>query len=416
MVVGQNLVILVFSVPACLKNYPFIYIYHPSRFLTIIIYNKILLMIKNSKRAFLLAGLAVTVLSCQKEDEPIDLEAPQVSMQVSGRPEKLFNDVTVTASVTDNDSVSRVEFYLGETFLNEDLEEPFEVIWNTKDAAEGMHLLKAVAFDATGNTGESVKEVTVKNTLLIVNVEDGYLQTEEHQEEDFWLYLSDKNGNIVGEPKQIKNGESLKWIRPANFNSDTIYLNRFAYYAYSNPASKASRYLNLYTYTNFSLDEVNYLSTANAPSPALLGEATVTITNDFDGSESYGYETNLGTSQMGSVTPLSSTQHRVKVHEGQTKGFTSYETPHSWELSARERHFIYHDIKAGQDHPFHTNDFQPMRKKSVSIPFEYDVVKSYSEAYKDVIGDDSFHMLDLLFLFNSESDFLNIFYADWLLW
>jgi Bacterial Ig domain/Hyaluronidase len=80
----------------------------------------------------------------------VSTTAPASGAAVSG------SAVTVSANASDNVGVVGVQFKLDGTNLGtEDLSSPYSVTWNTTTAANGTHILTAVARDAAGNTGTS---------------------------------------------------------------------------------------------------------------------------------------------------------------------------------------------------------------------------------------------------------------------
>jgi len=70
-------------------------------------------------------------------------------------------NVVIKAYATDNKSVDKVEFYDGATKIGEDgtgRADTFDISWT---ATAGNHSLKAIAYDAAGNSAEDVVQVTV---------------------------------------------------------------------------------------------------------------------------------------------------------------------------------------------------------------------------------------------------------------
>jgi N-acetylneuraminic acid mutarotase len=72
--------------------------------------------------------------------------------------------VGITANASDNIGVAKVEFYVNSVLAFTDATPPYRYDWNTVTVAEGPAVLKAVAYDASGNTGEDSITVTVDNT------------------------------------------------------------------------------------------------------------------------------------------------------------------------------------------------------------------------------------------------------------
>ena len=60
--------------------------------------------------------------------------------------------VSITASASDNVAVSKVQFYINNILVSEDLSSPYEMPWDTTGLSDGSYAIKAIAFDTTGNT------------------------------------------------------------------------------------------------------------------------------------------------------------------------------------------------------------------------------------------------------------------------
>jgi hypothetical protein len=97
-----------------------------------------------------------------------DLQTPQVSLTKPAAGALIRGSVIVEALATDDQGVSRVEFYLDGGLLATDSTSPYRVTWNTTASVDGPHTLTAKAFDATGKVGISAAVwVTVDNTAPI---------------------------------------------------------------------------------------------------------------------------------------------------------------------------------------------------------------------------------------------------------
>jgi hypothetical protein len=77
--------------------------------------------------------------------------------------------VTVTATATDNVAVQSVQFQVGGANLGAaDTTSPYSVAWDTRQTADGLRAITAVARDASGNSRTSaVRTVGVRNTSLV---------------------------------------------------------------------------------------------------------------------------------------------------------------------------------------------------------------------------------------------------------
>jgi subtilase family serine protease len=120
---------------------------------------------------------SITIGATDTTAPDVALTAPADGATVSG------TTVTVSATATDAVGVVGVQFKVdGENLLAEDLESPYEVIWNTTTFTNGLHTLTATARDAAGNSASAdVRTVTVNNavpdtippTVSITAPEDG---------------------------------------------------------------------------------------------------------------------------------------------------------------------------------------------------------------------------------------------------
>ena len=95
-----------------------------------------------------------------------DLAAPVVALSTTSG--TVSGSLTIAATASDDIGVAGVQFFVdGEPLGNEDATADYDVAWDTTTAANGTHVLTAVARDAAGRTtaAEPVT-VTVANDLL----------------------------------------------------------------------------------------------------------------------------------------------------------------------------------------------------------------------------------------------------------
>jgi hypothetical protein len=105
----------------------------------------------------------------------VSLTAPSSGATVSG------SSVTVSAAASDNVGVAGVLFTLdGNPLGAEDTQAPYSIVWNTNQATNSSHVLRAIARDAAGNQGtSSAVSVTVSNAgpPTSYSVPEGGVQT-----------------------------------------------------------------------------------------------------------------------------------------------------------------------------------------------------------------------------------------------
>jgi chitodextrinase len=109
--------------------------------------------------------LGAATSACDLTAPTVELNAPPDGATVSGAA------VDVSATATDDVGVAGVRFRLDGADLGpEDTTAPYAASWNTTTAANGSHVLTAVARDAAGNTATSTPAtVTVSNAFDTTN-------------------------------------------------------------------------------------------------------------------------------------------------------------------------------------------------------------------------------------------------------
>lgn len=336
-------------------------------------------MLSYKKWAFLVAALAVASFSCEKEEAPLDLEVPSVSLEVSGNPENLFGEISLTAVASDNDGIEKVVFYAGSESIGEDTEEPFELKWNSRTVEDGPYMLKAVAYDLGGNEAENSKEVFVRHTLLKVTVEDNYIPESGEVTRREWLYLSDAEGNIVGEPTEVASGVNMSWERPADFLSEVIYLNHFT----ENTNETKSLYaLNIYTDFSSYQGLLKALPTPGSSSPSKSTQ--ITISNDFDGSELYTFQADLRAFPNRTTSANSQETLTPRILKEKDFAFLTYSKGQN-HFSGKPQNelpkYYWMEAEVEQQHEVHTSDFFDMQERIIEITTE-----DYTSAYLMVFG------------------------------
>jgi endonuclease I len=127
-------------------------------------------------------------------------------------------EITITASANDTDgSISKIIFYEGSTFLNEDNLAPFSVAW--PDAVAGDYTLTALAFDDDG--------ASTMSTAIEVSVEAPTLATD--------LFILE----------YIEGSSYNKAIEIANFTGADVDLSSYSFHKQTNGSGGWSSGLNL---------------------------------------------------------------------------------------------------------------------------------------------------------------------------
>ena len=78
--------------------------------------------------------------------------------------------INVAADATDDNGVTKVEFFVGTTSIGVDTAAPYEVSWNSTVVGDGPHALSATATDTIGQTGSDTIDIIVDNTPPSVTI------------------------------------------------------------------------------------------------------------------------------------------------------------------------------------------------------------------------------------------------------
>jgi len=91
----------------------------------------------------------------------VDTEAPSVTITAPANGATVGDIVSVSVSATDNVGVDSVEIYIDNVLKATST----SYNWDTTVYADGSHSVKAIAYDAAGNSGQDINTVTVDNTV-----------------------------------------------------------------------------------------------------------------------------------------------------------------------------------------------------------------------------------------------------------
>ena len=109
--------------------------------------------------------LAAVQLAGGQPGPVVDQEAPTVAITSPAGSSEVSGSVNVDASASDNVAVSHVRLYAGGSLVGTDYSAPFRFSWDADSAGQGAQVvLRVVATDSSGNTGESSISVVVADT------------------------------------------------------------------------------------------------------------------------------------------------------------------------------------------------------------------------------------------------------------
>lgn len=107
-----------------------------------------------------------TTIAVTVTNTTVDTTAPTVTMTSPAGGSVLSGTVTLTADASDNVGVTKVNLYVGSTLMASDTTAPYTATWNTTASTNSTFGLKAIAYDAAGNTTTSPSVVVSVNNLV----------------------------------------------------------------------------------------------------------------------------------------------------------------------------------------------------------------------------------------------------------
>jgi hypothetical protein len=132
-----------------------------------------------------------------------DVTVPVVSITAPAAGATVSGTINFSATASDNVGVTGVEFKRGGVNIApEDTTAPYTVAWDTRLAAQGVHTLTAVAWDAAGNSATATRTVTVANPLGQVNL--AWNANGETDLAGYKLYVGTSSG-VYGAPVTLGN-------------------------------------------------------------------------------------------------------------------------------------------------------------------------------------------------------------------
>ena len=101
--------------------------------------------------------------SAQQSVNVIVDNPPSVSITNPSNNSTVLGTVNVTASASDDNGISKVEFYIDGSLKYTDNSSPYNYSWDTTAESEGFHTVKVIAYDTANQTASAQHTVKVDN-------------------------------------------------------------------------------------------------------------------------------------------------------------------------------------------------------------------------------------------------------------
>ncbi len=93
---------------------------------------------------------------------PVD-NSPSVTVTNPAANNTVTGVVTISANASDDHGVDRVEFTVDNALIGSDTTAPYEAAWDSATVPDGTHLIKALAYDSSGQSSSSTISVKTEN-------------------------------------------------------------------------------------------------------------------------------------------------------------------------------------------------------------------------------------------------------------
>jgi phosphodiesterase/alkaline phosphatase D-like protein len=134
--------------------------------------------------------------------------------------------IEASASISNGQTINRVEFFINNTYLAEDTTMPYETQWDTTAVTDGSHSIAAIAYDDNNNHVQDEITVSVSNTPIIpgeININRTNLNFGSIFQNTTTTAISTDNSTTTGAQTLLINnngGGTLNWT--INKNADWL--------------------------------------------------------------------------------------------------------------------------------------------------------------------------------------------------
>jgi Bacterial Ig domain len=152
--------------------------------------------------AVMVLSVLVVLVGCTEKINESENEVVGIELTNPGEGALLDGIVILRAEVMERSGIRQVEFFVDGDPLGVDMESPYEVEWNTETAVNDIHSLECRGI--LENSDEVMADtllVTVRNLLFTANYIDYF-----EDDATGYIYVSDQEGNILGEAGWTANG------------------------------------------------------------------------------------------------------------------------------------------------------------------------------------------------------------------
>lgn len=315
--------------------------------------------------------------SCNDENEPKDITAPEVSFTNLTAGTEIRNTVTISLDAKDNKGIDKIEIFVDGNLIATITEAPFEISWDSNTVPDGSHTVKVVVTDKSGNNVEKEITIVVKNILVSIDFASDQLYSSQNYSERGFVFLSDETGKIITSA-EYNNGQHLE-LKSTSFNGNKFYLTEVFL---SNDISDGNS-VRLWTFADVERGKW-MVPHEQDEDETYAGEATLNFSNAASLAQYYGYSNGWDEAYANQ----SSTSSVVRIKKTPSK---LYVVRYSEGGNPAPRYQLYSNIVVGPNAINLGAVVYPLTKVTSSVPAGADasvelkgylVANDYTEPYR----------------------------------
>ena len=276
----------------------------------------------------------------------------------------VWNNVPISLEVSDDMGITSVEVLVDGISVATLTQPPFTVTWNASEANDGSHTIKAIVTDKQGNKTEKETTVTLKNTLLTIDIAADHLKDNERG----YVFLSDETGKLIVF-SEYKNNDDVA-LKSSAFTGAKFFLTEVFVSNFSGLQS-----VRMWTFCEVERGQAwKVHNDGNVEEAADAGDANLTLTNAAANS---GYDIYSNAEDRTSVDG-SSTTASLPLGTAPSK---LYVTRYSIQDGKTVQYGLFPNVIVGNNTLNLSQVNQPMSKVTATVPEGYDYASVLMLAY-----------------------------------
>ena len=306
------------------------------------------------------------IQSCSKDDEVVPQNVDsQITFSNITAAMEVWNNVPISLTVSDDMGIASVEYLVDGVSIAKLTQSPFtDATWDASQASDGVHTVKVIVTDGQGNKTEKEVTVTVKNTLLTVDIAANQLDSNERG----FVFLSDENGNLIASTEYTNSNDIV--LKSPTFMGTKFFLTEVLMKNYS-----GQNEVRLWTYAEIGRGQAwKVLDDRNTDDDTNVGEASLTLTNAVTNSIYDIY------SNAREQTELDDSRTTGSIHLGTTPS-KLYVTRRTQDSGTPLGYALFPNVVVGNNTLNLNQVNQPLSKLTATLPEGASYASVYVKAY-----------------------------------